>query len=168
MNTFFQLTIPKRHTHCCNKGERIEPGMEYCSLLSEEDDKEIIRQDYCLPCWKEVSSQVDLNKNFTFWQSKTNLKIALPNSKNKVTRAVSLLKQLINQSEPHDSEIFILALYLARARQLYLRKEFEENGSIYHLYELVEYDEFITVKKVLLTALEAPFLQKKISAQLNS
>lgn len=162
MNPFVQLDIPKRSVTCTKGGERLAPGTDYYSLILEGENESIIRHDYCSKCW----TPPQVSKKHTYWKSSIEAKPELPASQSRTEKALALLKNLLQQPVGQENEIFVMALYLAHARKLVLRKEFEEQGVAYYLYEVMHQDEFITIKKVDLSLLETHALQKTLSARL--
>ena len=164
MNSLFQLDIPKRNTACSKGGERLVPGMHYFSLILTNEDQKTTRQDYCLSCWEDVSK--NLTSNHAYWQSNIDAKTDVKGIQSKVLKALALLKELLSQVEHNEAEIFVLSLFLARARQLVLRQEIKQGEEKFYLFEVARQDEFITVKKLNLDSLEIKSLQQCISAKL--
>lgn len=164
MNSLFQLDIPKRNTCCAGKGERLLSGMEVISLLTDGENKAAIRRDFCLACWAEFPKET-LSSAKGYWRSKIEHKEP-PQGSNRVARALHLLKQAIKESHPDEAEIFVLALFLAHARQLILRKEFLEGSVSYHLYEIAKQDEFITIRLVDLSQEQIDLKQKSLAMKL--
>lgn len=163
MNPFLQLDIPKRSLACEKGGERLTPGTEYFSLITDGENDTIVRHDFCSKCW--IPPQVD--KKQTYWKSSIEAKTEnLPGSQSRIEKALTLLKKLLLEPQGKENEIFVLAIYLAHARKLTLRKEFEEQGIGYSLYEIMHQDEFVTIKRVDLSLLETTALQKTLSQQL--
>lgn len=161
MNTF--ITIPKRSLHCSHGGERLCSGMEYYSLLTYDERQQMLRQDFCVACWQEFMSSLSLeNKNHGYWKSRVETKLAATPSLNKVEQALVLLRELSHSSSVNEGEIFILALFLERAKRLILRQEFEKEGEVYVLYEIQRQNEFITIKKVELSAIEIQCIQQTL------
>lgn len=168
--SFFQLDIPRRSSTCIKKGERLVPGMEYYSLLLKEDDSHSIRRlDYCSACWREALVDVDLGKSQGYWKSRIEIKLPKEASYNqtRTAKALTLLKDFLKSpTDTNEAEVFVLSLLLARARQLLLRKEFQENGFVYLLYEIAGQDEFVTIKKIELPQLKVQALQASLSSKL--
>ncbi|MBA3723065.1 MAG: hypothetical protein H0W88_11795 [Parachlamydiaceae bacterium] len=166
MNSLFQIDIPKRSLQCFKGQERLSTGSEYYSLLVEDAEKKIIRQDYCPICWNEVKDQ--LPKGYSHWLSRSEIKQEpVDEQSNRVTRALILLKQLIRQPDANESELFVLALFLAHARKLILRREIEKDGFGYSLYEIAHQDQFVTIKKVALSQLETKSIQQSLATKLS-
>lgn len=158
----FKIEIPKRSSHCYKGKESFQSGMEYYSLLLDDDSTQLIRQDYCTSCWKEVKTE----NSFGYWKSRIELKQEPKKITNKerIEKALSIITD--SQSHQDENELFLLALFLARARQLILRKEFVENNQAYQLYEIAHEDEFITIKKMRLNQLKIDALQTSLSDKL--
>lgn len=160
MNSLFQLEIPKRKSHCQKGQEPFTPGMEYYSVLADGENG-IERFDYCTTCWTIPQSQ-------TYWQGRLPTKqdtAAIQN--NKIQKALHLLKEMISTKDSNEGEVFILALFLARARKLFLRKEFQEGTYHYHLYEIAHLDEFLTIKNITLNETEILQIQQSLAVKLH-
>lgn len=167
MKTPFHIDIPKRNIACCLNNERFMPGMDYFSLLLEDETNKIKRQDYCVSCWKQVSTTQDLSNSRGYWKSKIeDKKKAAPTSR--AERALILLKTLLENPNPPHAEIFVLVLLLAHMRWLALRKEFVEEGVRYGLYEILNQEEFVKIRNVDLSHIETERIQQSLAAQLNS
>ena len=167
MNSLFRLDVPKRSLSCHRGGERLQPGMDYYSLLLDDENSKVIRQDYCLICWREMTGNRDLTTNHGYWQSRIDRKEEIKGSQSKTIKALALLKELLELPEREDAEVFVLSLFLARARRLILRKEIQRDGMNYFLYEKVGCDEFITIKKMNLNSDEITLLRQILSEKLN-
>jgi hypothetical protein len=69
MSSLFQMDIPKRNGLCAGHAEKLKPGMEYYSLIAENENQQIIRHDFCTDCWaKALHSEMFLKKK-GFWKS---------------------------------------------------------------------------------------------------
>jgi hypothetical protein len=167
MKTPFHIEIPKRNSACSHQGEKFVPGMDYFSLISEDETKKIKRLDYCTACWKSLATHTDLAKSRNYWKSKIEHKDKSPPA-SRAERAMHLLKKLLESENPPESEIFVLVLLLAHMRRLILRKEWEENSLRYGLYEILNQDEFIKIKLVHLSLLETENIQQSLASQLNA
>ena len=168
MNPLFQLTIPRRQSQCSKGGEFLAPGMEYYSLLL--DGEQIPeRLDFCSACWHKHSYKDNIDSTHMYWQSRIeNSKAASPSSaQTKRAKALNLLKEMLVKPDCAEAEIFVLALFLARGRQISLRREFKEKDSIYLLYEVPQEDVFLTVKKIDVSHVEILSIQQSISKKLN-
>ena len=181
MNSLVQLHIPKRQKQCADQGEPLLPGMEiYSLLLDSGDERQLARRDFCSACWSakrlEASARPDSRG---YWKSKIEVKKAIEGS-SRIDRAITLLKELLRSLEfekgesvneqqflDKEGEVFVLSLFLARAKALALRQEFEKNGLSYQLFEILRNEEFITVKVVRLSHLEIDRLQKSLASQLQ-
>ncbi|WP_068468126.1 hypothetical protein [Candidatus Protochlamydia phocaeensis] len=165
MSIFFQIDIPKRSQSCSEKGERLLPGMEYYSLLRENDNGQISRQDFCVACWEQFSSQQDLSNSSGYWKSKIEPKKAAPSSRSE--KALTLLKSLLGQAAQHEEEIFVLIIFLSHARRLALRQEFESEGATWGLYEILQHEEFIRAKILPISQIEIVRIQQAIAEKLS-
>lgn len=167
MNSIFQLEIPKRNQHCALQGERLLPGMEIISLLSEEDEAGMTRRDYCSECWTQFQNKMNSAiSSKCYWKSKIEKKQIVETS-SRIDRALHLLRALLQEGSGKEGEIFVLCLFLAHARQLALRKEFQDNEVNYHLYEILKNEEFLTIKVVPLSQVEIGVWQRSIAEQLQ-
>lgn len=167
MNSLFQLEIPKRNTHCAEQGERLSAGMEIYSLLIEGETKELTRRDFCSACWTNRQIQEAKEASFGHWKSKIEQRKTSSES-SRVGRALILLRELLQTTDPQEAEIFVLCLFLAHARQLALRQEFQKEGVNYHLYEVLRQEEFITVKAFTLSHLQIETIQQSLACKLQS
>ena len=163
MNSLFQLDIPKRSTHCSHQGERLLPGMDIYSLLFEEEHN-FKRKDFCATCWTQIEKGPDSHRGY--WKSKIESKKSLTET-SRAARALTLLQELLHTPDPDEAEIFVLSLFLARARQLALRQEVQREGNLYYLYEIVGQEQFLTIKVYDLSALQIETLQKSLAAKLQ-
>lgn len=155
MTTFYQ-EIPRR-AHICTAGEeRLEPGMEYFSILNENGQ----RSDFCPSCWK----QEFLNGARSYWKSIVPTKAQEnPLPKTRDARVLHLLKEAL--AEQSFDEAFVLALYLARKRLLLLRNEIKEE--MMQVYEVAETEEMLCIKKFPLSELDTEKIQLSIAAKIN-
>ncbi len=168
MNSLFQLDIPKRNGQCAYQGERLLPGMEIYSLLIEEDTQRLVRRDFCSACWKQVRAIEEKQPSARgYWKAKIE-KRKMSEGSSRVERVLALLRTLQQASEPQEAEIFVLCLFLAHARQLALRQEFQKEGVTYHLYEILRKEEFVTVKLMNLSQVQTETLQQSLAGQLQS
>lgn len=163
-----QLEIPRRNIICSQGQEKFAPGADYYSTLTEAISGEWQRQDYCHSCWEALSRE-DAKSTRGYWKSKVPLKqetVIL--SRNRNARALELLKErLACGAEEDREEIFVLALYLARARVIYLRQELQQDdGSWLNLYEVSATEEMLAVKKIDLSQLQIGKIQSQLAAQL--
>lgn len=163
----FQVDIPKRSQSCFHKEEKFAPGMEYYSLLFEDENFKIQRQDFCKACWDICSTDDKLSNSRGYWKSRIEDKhIKIPSDR--PAKALKLLKELMQLPEPPLSEIYVLAILLAHFRRLILRKEFSEEKKNFHLYEVQHQDEFIRIQLINLHTNEIETIQKNLAVKLNS
>lgn len=165
LKNYAQIEIPKRSQICAKGNEPLSPGMEYYSVLVEDDEKEMVRHDYCSSCWDKFV-QKEVNKQATHWKSKVPTKkeeTALPKQRDE--RAMILLKHgLTKDSVDAQAEAFVLALYLARKRIINLRQELaQEDGSLISLYEVADTEEMLIVKKLKLSQLQTEKIQQDLA-----
>lgn len=164
----FQMTIPRRASHCAGNGELLTPGMDYYSMLcNSEHEGGFHRYDYCPECWK----QVDKEGSISSWKSTVpKRKDLLEQPKQRDARALCLLKEALEHSEDPQAreEAFILALYLQRRRRLVVRQEITDaSGQVSTLYEAPESEEMFCVPKLPLSALQIASLQTSLAAKFS-
>ena len=169
---FFQLEIPKRSTNCMEGHEILTPGTEYYSILLLDEEKRFQRFDFCLVCWEISAKKKFLTQAKTSWKATVASKKEIEDlsTKTRDEKAFFLLKDALqNQTEENWAEIFVLALYLARRRLLYLRQEIpEEDGSTLCLYEVAATEEILSIKRKSLLNVNIEEIQKKIAQKLSS
>lgn len=166
MKTPFHIEIPKRNASCCHQGEKFVSGMDYFSLLLEDESKKIKRLDYCAACWKkDIFPHQDLTFSRGYWKSRIDLKDK-PAPTTRAEKAVHLLKRLLAENPAPENDIFVLVLLLLHMRRLVLRKEFEEENSRFGLYELPQTEEFLKIKQIHLSSLEIEKIQQSLASQL--
>lgn len=164
----FQIEIPKRNTQCFKGGERLMPGMEYYSMLLQDESQAIARRDFCLHCWQQSINENSLAGSQGFWRAKIDVKKEEPLvEKSRMDRAMALLKQLLQDPQHDQNEAFVLALFLAHARRLILRQERNQDGYVYSLYEIAHQDEFLLVKKVNLSQVDSQQIQQSLAKKLQ-
>jgi len=163
----FQIEIPKRSSTCFLDQEKFVPKMEYYSLLLEDEQLKIQRQDFCKSCWETTMTEKKLAHSKGYWKSKIDEK-EIKTPSNKAEKAFQLLKNLMQNDDANQAEIYVLAILLAHFRRLILRKEFEEDGNSFHLYEIARQDEFIKVRVVQLPPQEIESIQKSLANKFKS
>lgn len=167
MKTLNQFEIPRRSGHCLHKGEHFIPEVEIYSLLHEDENHHLARSDYCSACWNEISSIVCSKPEIRgYWRSKIEPKQPSLES-SRTLRAIKLLKELAKHPDGQAEEIFVLCLFLAHARQLALRQEFQQDEISYQLYEIVRHEEFLTIKVVNLSQIQIETIQKSLAQKLS-
>jgi len=165
----FQIEIPRRSAACTLGGEAFAPGMEYYSVLKEDpfSKNAYARMDYCLACW----SQLPKGESYlSAWKSSVpQKKEASELPKKRDERALYLLKEALATDLPEaHAEAFVLSIYLARRRYIFLRQELQmENGKVSSLYEVAHTEEMIGVPKFSISELPLDVIQKKLATQLN-
>ena len=163
-----QLEIPRRNTVCAKGQEKFSPGTDYYSTLTESNTGDWQRQDFCHVCWDASEHEAAKNAG-GYWKSKVPLKQEVaPLSQNRNVRILELLKERLSSgSEDNRAEAFVLALFLARARVVYLRQELQqEDGSFVNLYEVAATEEMLAVKKINLSQLEVGKIQAQLATEL--
>lgn len=169
----FQLEIPRR-SNVCSKGlEGFTPGSEYYSTLVDAGRGEWQRQDFCLVCWEESSAKQESSKtSITYWKSKVPFKKTVelpPVDRSRDERALELLQQALrSDTEESQAESFVLALYLARRRLIYLRQELKQAGEpSLNFYEVAATEEILCVKKLDPSQLEISKIQQRLAEKLK-
>lgn len=166
MNSLFPLQIPKRTSHCSHKGERLVPGMEIYSLLLENETQAFGRHDYCSTCWTILQEEGKKLETSMYWKSKIEYRKSSVES-TRISRALKLLRDLQQEQEPKEAEIFVLCLFLSHARQIALRQEFKKEDVAYQLYEILRQEEFFTIKVLNLSQIQIETIQKSLADQLK-
>lgn len=167
----FQLEIPRRANHCVQGNEGLLPGMEYYSILIPENDKGYQRHDFCLSCWETSGKEKYSHAVKTAWRAKVASKQEVEDlsTKTRDEKAFHLLKEALQKGDEENwAEIFILALYLARRRILYLRQEIAQpDDSTVCIYEVAATEEMWTIKRRSLTSVDIEQIQEKIAQKLR-
>ncbi len=127
------------------------------------------RQDFCLSCWNDDSKALKENVSNCHWKAEFPVKKEIPSiPQTKQQNALSLLKSLLNSpAEETFLEARILALYLARKRVLAFRRDFDEEGIRYSLFEVNATEEMLIVRKVPLAKANLLELQQTIATKLK-
>lgn len=167
----FQIEIPKRASSCVKGGEPLLQGAEYYSALVRGETDDIYhRQDYCQTCWeKQCLDQAHISSS---WKSTVPLKkeaSELP--KQRDARALYLLKEVLNdQDSSHKTaEAFVLSLYLARRRLVFLRQEIKREGKLpLCVYEVAATEEMLCVPKIPLSDLQVEKVQLELAKKFNA
>lgn len=169
ISKFLQLEIPKRAKNCTKGGEEFVVGDDYFSVL-DSDKEGFIREDFCLGCWAEAKKEW-VNRAEIHWKSKVVQVKPISECKEEKTRdekALELLKgAVMGLSQEEDEDAFLLALYLARRRFLYLRKEKQTAEGHFCFYEEAETEEMLCVKKVYLSASRITNAQQRLAIKLR-
>lgn len=166
MNPFNPINIPKRSPICTTHKERFLPGEEFFSFLVEEKKGQIQREDVCKECWNKKQANELLSPPFFYWKS-----ILEEKKEKKLTTRVELaLKTFLEMaadslSDPH--QLFFLALFLQRSKQIALRKEWNQEGILYHLYEVLQTEQFVTVQTINMAKIDVEQIQKDLAAKLE-
>ena len=171
MKSLFQIEIPRRSNSCSKGFETLQPGMDYYSVLHEDEVLGLKRQDFCPTCWEASGREEALTTGKTHWKSKVSTKkddkfLSL----NRDERVLELLRETLQHNhEDALTEGFVLALYLARKRIIALRQELkQEDGSYVNLYEILATEEMICVKKAELPHLQIEKIQLKLASRLKN
>jgi len=166
----FQLEIPKRSHTCSSKGETFVPGAEYYSIVLDGDAGLLQRRDFCTGCWENSAKKEWLPEARSNWKSVVPKKAEVPKKVEKNEEHVlELLKEALNaEGSEAQAEAFLLALYLARKKQIYLRQQLKDaNGELISLYEVAATEEMLCVRRCALSALQMDSIQKRLMDQLN-
>lgn len=165
----FQIEIPKRAANCMHGNETLVPGMEYYSILLPDEGKGYQRHDFCLACWESAAKDKFNTAAKTAWKAKVASKKEVEDlsAKTRDEKAFYLLKQALQNTNDGDwAETFVLALYLARRRILYLRQEMpQDDGSTLCVYEVGATEEMLPIRRRSLTCINIEEIQSKIAAQ---
>lgn len=173
MRTIFQQEIPRRKQICFMGSELFSPGMDYYSLLKEDETGKWLRHDFCIDCWEKFAGQRPRNQTddkASYWKSKVeDKKIYAKSSIDRNERALELLLQALAKNSPEDiEEAFILALYLARNKKLVIRKEINHPGESSAIYEILATEELLIVPKLNLSQLQIEKIKGTLAIKLNN
>lgn len=167
MMTLFQLEIPRRGNVCARGNEPLTPGMEYFSVLVEDPELGLKRVDYCPACWSVAKNEVKARSQ---WKAKVLFKKEeAPIHLNRDERIMYLFKESMKADTPEShAETFVLALFLARRRLMYLRQEVkQDDGTIVQIYEDAATEEMYTIRKVDLSQLQISTIQLEVAKKLK-
>lgn len=166
MKSVFQLEIPRRGSVCAHANEPLTPGMEYFSVLVEDVELGLKRLDYCPACWEKIKDEV---KAHSQWKAKVlSKKDETPIHLNRDERIMYLLQESMKLDTPEaHAETFVLALFLARRRLLYLRQEVKEGDHILQIYEEAATEEMLTIRKIELSQLQTDKIQLEVAKKLK-
>ena len=148
----------------------LEPGAEYYSALFRGENENVChRHDFCLACWNKedcCSGVVHISS----WKSVVpHKKDASELPKKRDERALYLLKEALCEPENNHAESFVLALYLARRRLIFLRQEMKLEGKPpLCIYEVRDTEEMICIPKIPLSELEVEKLQMGLAKKFNA
>lgn len=168
MKSYFQIEVPKRANACFKGQETLVPGSDYFSLLLEHPELGLIRQDFCLACWNKtlINDAVKLH-----WKAKVPHKkaVVMLSAQDRDERIMEVFRELLaEKTEKSHTEAFILALYLARRKIIYLRQEqLQPDGSTLLLYEVADTEEMLCLKKVILSEIQIEKVQQEIARKLK-
>lgn len=168
--TFVPIEIPRRTPCCARGGEKLVPGMDYYSLLVEQENKQIFRQDFCCACWDASFKERQDALGQGYWKSRIEAKKETDRShlSKRVAKAYSLLETVLQQPKGQEAKIFILALFLARAKQLILRREWKEDRQRYYLYEMAGEEKLLTIKHMDISPREIAQLEQSLTEQFKN
>lgn len=119
-----QYNITRTAGLCTACRQELLPQQEFVAtareIAGEDDEAELVRQDYCLTCWEPVREQTTADKSvFGIWRAR----VATPKEKKKTfvddELLVSFFDRLQDAQEPAKVQFrFVLALILMRKRIL--------------------------------------------------
>lgn len=160
----FSIDIPRRGRICSQGGESFEPGIEYYSLLIEQENEKWQRLDFCVACWPEAY-QKWADKLHTHWKSRVPQGQQKKDNTSRNEKALELLRIAL-QNEDH-AEAFVLALFLVRSRVLASRQQMQHEGKPVILYEVLATEEMLPVQQIPLSQLQVDKLQAELANKLN-
>jgi len=167
MNPLRQFEIPKRNARCFYREETFHPGMDVYTLLCQKEGEPFSRRDFCHVCWQERGPlESSLPEAKGYWKSHIEPKKP-PGESSKADKAMALLKELIASSDSSVDEVYILCLFLARAKRLALRKELQKEEISYQVYEILGQEECFAVQVVTLSPPQVVMIQESIAAKLK-
>jgi len=167
MKSVLPIEIPKRAKICVKCEETFKPGMEYYSILVDESNASIKRQDFCLSCWgKNAEVPADVK---SVWKAQVSYqKDEKHQFRNRDEKIFHLFKELLYQEEEQDKmEAYVLSLYLMRKKQLLQREELTQDEEVKILYEIASTEEMILVKRFELTQMQIGLIQLRIAEKLK-
>lgn len=164
----FQVTIPKRNLHCVASGVRFISGMEYYSLVFENEEEEVVREDYTVAAWATHGKKRQEEVNGTNWKGRVpERKEDKPTARFHDEKALALLKEDLQEKDADlQAEAFVLALFLRRRKALIHRKEVKRKKRGYILYEVNGTEEMLTVPTFTLHELQTDKIQQTIADKL--
>lgn len=170
IKTFFQMEIPRRSQHCAKGQEQFIAESEYFSVLLENGQGDLLRQDFCAVCWQASNALEGFSRVKGYWKAKIASKKDNSEGQPILSRdekAFQLLKEALSiNSEDCLEEAFVLALYLARRRLIILRQKIRhDNGSEIYLYEVSATEEMLGIKKIELSNLKIEKIQLQLAAK---
>lgn len=160
-----QLEIPRHCNNCLDCQASLLPGSTYFSALVKTT-----RFDYCYNCWHDSSKNIQTQSSSCHWKGNIPYrKTAISPPQTKQQRALEHLKTALQVPTPENChEALLLALYLVRKRFLVFRRDFlDETGDNYSLFEVIETEEMLPIKKVPLTNINLGSLQASIAEKLK-
>lgn len=170
MKAYFNIDIPKRNSSCSKGAEPLTAGAEIFSLVVEGDEG-FLRFDYCPECWKTLEGSESVKDAVTSWKS------IVPEVKqekevyaNRNEAALALFKKTAHSEiEEERQHAYILSLYLARGRQIYLRKEMtDQQGTPCQVYEFADSEEVICIQRFDIANLPIEQIQKAIAQKIKA
>lgn len=164
-----RIEIPKRQDNC-SASQHLFKGGDQCFTFLYQENEKWKRQDLCEECWHSLKAKGLPANTKTYWQVKIPEKTPKELTfKHKEEKALHLLKKALSDSTTTSHcEAFVLALYLARKKQLQLRQELDQLGEQVYLFEVLATEELLAVKKMHLTVEEIKILQNKIALILGT
>ena len=135
-------TIQHRAERCAVSGEPFNDGDYFYTLLYDEHG-EFRREDLSEAAFKARNENI---QPFSFWRSKFELPVAVPETLGKQTAEDLLRRYMAEHSPEHSNARYILAVMLERKKLL---KEIEtrrgEDGSQLRIYERTKTGEVFIV-----------------------
>lgn len=170
MTKVFQIEIPRRSKKCAKGEEEFAPGDHYFSILIDNQENGFCRSDFCIDCW-EIAKLERVDQIDSYWKSRVSSISSMRNMEIQRTRdekAFDLLRQALqNETLEGEEDAFLLALYLARRRLLALRKEKKKDNVHLCIYEAIETEEMLCVKKMHISSERIVKAQERLAAQLR-
>ena len=154
------LQIPRRNRKCSACENPFQSNDLYHSILNEQDEGKLAREDLCPSCWEEKHPE-----HKSHWCSKVpEREIVDLTPQGHDERLMELLKECVNSQEENDHrKAFVVALYLTRRKKLIQRQEIEHQGHDVIIYEVKENEEMLSVPKVSITTLQVAEIQKSFA-----
>lgn len=138
--------VPRRSRLCYQCSAPFVPGSIYYSLLTDQ------RKDFCPNCFQNQM------KGGIFWKAQIPEKPKVQTKQ--AERALDLLREIYQEQK---ETAYILALYLQRQKLIIKRQEHED----LILFEVVDTEEILTIKKVELPSLDIERIRAEIAKKLE-
>lgn len=135
--------IPSRARQCVAKSENLNEQTHYFSLLEKDASNNFLRYDFCPICWEEKKQT--LPKNSIYWKANI-FSIKTEKPTDHLTKTLDKLTEMLKEPK-HQTDAFLLALYLTRSGLLIQRGHIEEDLQTLALFEIKQTSEMLCIPK---------------------